>query len=283
MTLFMPDVDDIAYASGANKRPPKSLDDFTGKVTSLSPFKVNQLGAVDSHGEPISVEVTPLNSALGADIGDYVYVVKRKNGHLIAIDKIGGQGGNIVLLWENTNLSATFTSTTLNIDWSPYKFLFFENYTPAGGGLNPHTEISVVSTNDTSISKFVSIVRETMIFRRVELGSGTIYISTAYWYREWNGSAPEQGNPYLTPYRIYGVRELGSSPGGGGGGGGGTDNYNNLTNKPTITEPIYGTNPAQYSTVVIQGDQTFDDLGMHPLTNTEINDLITTANAIQGV
>ena len=64
---------------------------------------------------------------------------------------------------------------------------------------------------------------------------------------------------------------------GGSGGSGGTTNYNELSNKPTITEPIYGT--SEYSTVVLQGDKTFDELGMHPFSNAEINELIAIADA----
>ncbi len=49
----------------------------------------------------------------------------------------------------------------------------------------------------------------------------------------------------------------------GGGGGGGTTNYNLLTNLPQING------------VTLKGDKSFDDLGMQPLTNEQMNALLT--------
>lgn len=49
-----------------------------------------------------------------------------------------------------------------------------------------------------------------------------------------------------------------------GGGGGGTTNYNSLTNLPQING------------VTLKGDKSFDDLGMQPLTNEQMNALLTT-------
>lgn len=49
-----------------------------------------------------------------------------------------------------------------------------------------------------------------------------------------------------------------------GGGGGGTTNYNLLTNLPQING------------VTLKGDKSFDDLGMQPLTNEQMNALLTT-------
>lgn len=48
----------------------------------------------------------------------------------------------------------------------------------------------------------------------------------------------------------------------GGGGGGGTTNYNLLTNLPQING------------VTLKGDKSFDDLGMQPLTNEQMNELL---------
>lgn len=48
-----------------------------------------------------------------------------------------------------------------------------------------------------------------------------------------------------------------------GGGGGGTTNYNLLTNLPQING------------VTLKGDKSFDDLGMQPLTNEQMNALLT--------
>lgn len=47
-----------------------------------------------------------------------------------------------------------------------------------------------------------------------------------------------------------------------GGGGGGTTNYNLLTNLPQING------------VTLKGDKSFDDLGMQPLTNEQMNALL---------
>lgn len=47
-----------------------------------------------------------------------------------------------------------------------------------------------------------------------------------------------------------------------GGGGGGTTNYNLLTNLPQING------------VILKGDKSFDDLGMQPLTNEQMNELL---------
>lgn len=47
-----------------------------------------------------------------------------------------------------------------------------------------------------------------------------------------------------------------------GGGGGGTTNYNLLTNLPQING------------VTLKGDKSFDDLGMQPLTNEQMNELL---------
>jgi hypothetical protein len=51
-------------------------------------------------------------------------------------------------------------------------------------------------------------------------------------------------------------------------------NYDKLINKPTITEPVYLANPPETNTVVIQGDNSFDDLGMKHLSNVELQDII---------
>jgi len=48
----------------------------------------------------------------------------------------------------------------------------------------------------------------------------------------------------------------------GGGGGGGTTNYNLLNNLPQING------------VTLKGDKSFDDLGMQPLTNEQMNALL---------
>lgn len=263
----MANIDDIAYAIGANRRDAPGIKDWFGKVVSVSPFKVARLGS------EVGVECVNLSSA---SVDDMVYVLKRPDGQCVAIGKVGGGSTGLELLWENSSVSTTVGSITVDVDWTPYKFLFVECYTPAGAGLAAHTEVSVVSTNDPDTPKFVTIIREASIFRRIELRSGSIYISQGYWYREWNGSSPEVGNQYITPYRIYGVRELVASSGGGGGEGG-TSNYNELTNKPSITEPVYGT--SEYSTVTIQGNKTFDELGMHPFSESEIESLLTAADA----
>ena len=48
----------------------------------------------------------------------------------------------------------------------------------------------------------------------------------------------------------------------GGGGGGGTTNYNLLNNLPQING------------VTLKGDKSFDDLGMQPLTNEQMDSLL---------
>jgi len=53
-----------------------------------------------------------------------------------------------------------------------------------------------------------------------------------------------------------------------------SNDYSDLDNKPTITEPVYLSDPPATSTVVISGDNSFDDLGMKRLTNLEIQDII---------
>lgn len=50
---------------------------------------------------------------------------------------------------------------------------------------------------------------------------------------------------------------------GGGGGGGGTDDYNDLRNKPKIEGVILG------------GDKSFEDLNLEPITNWEIEFMLT--------
>lgn len=49
--------------------------------------------------------------------------------------------------------------------------------------------------------------------------------------------------------------------------GHGTIDYNELENKPSITEP-------DFHTVIIEGDKTFDELGMRPLDALDIISLL---------
>lgn len=205
-------LDRLAQALGVNDERERDSHSFA---------TVTAVNADGSYQVAFNGSLTSTRAAkcCNAETGDRVLCVL-SNGQVSAIGRVGGEKRTgLELLWENDNVSAVVGSLTLAVDWTPYQFLFVECYTQAGAGLDPHTEVSVISTNDISTPKFVTIVREATIFRRVQLQSGSIYFSQGYWYRDWNGAAPEVGNAYITPYRVYGVTELVAAGGGGGGTG----------------------------------------------------------------
>lgn len=77
----MANIDDIAYAIGADKKNPTGIKDWFGRVVSMSPFKVARLGS------EIGVECVNLAAA---SVGDMVYVLKRPDGQHVSIGTVGG-------------------------------------------------------------------------------------------------------------------------------------------------------------------------------------------------
>lgn len=75
----------------------------------------------------------------------------------------------------------------------------------------------------------------------------------------------EMGN--ITPTIELEVQEIME----GAGSGGGTDNYERLRNKPSINK------------VVLSGDKSFEDLGVSPLSNLEIMNIINKASNEGGM
>lgn len=172
MTVFMPDIDATAKAIGADKKSDPVMGDFTGKVTSLDPFKVKQLGS------SVGIEVTPLGSALNARVGDYVYCVKRPNGHLIAIDVIGA---GVHVLYEDS----TGTSGTVTLSESAASFGYMRIYFKETDDATPvFSSVDVCSPNGKRVQLAVNVTTNAhgwLVGRTVDI-NGTSISNVDGWY-----------------------------------------------------------------------------------------------------
>ena len=77
----MANIDEVAFAIGADSKNESGMKDWFGRVVSTSPFKVARLGSI------VGADCVRL---VDASIGDMVYVIKRPDGQHVAIGKVGG-------------------------------------------------------------------------------------------------------------------------------------------------------------------------------------------------
>ena len=210
----------------------------------------------------------------------YPIMIQRIDGQdVVTIENLRVKNAGTAVLYDNpsgSNDTITLEDSAANYDYM--RIYFFKNgdssarsstdvYEPDGKRVslimvNPYDESNVQAVGKAVTISGTSITncrRETY----ANTGNGGIWVTTT--------------TPTICIYRVEAWSGGASIGFGGGGGGSGTSNYNELTNKPTITEPIYGT--SEYSTVTIQGNKTFDELGMHPFSETEIESLLTAADA----
>ena len=167
----MANIDDIAYAIGADKKNPTGIKDWFGRVVSMSPFKVARLGS------EIGVECVNLAAA---SVGDMVYVLKRPDGQHVSIGTVGG-GVTPVVLYNNSS----GTSGTANLSQSAANFshmrIYFKYNTDS-----VYSSETVYSPN----GKYVQLtINETSgangwLMGKMVVVSGTTVYNNGNWYGE---------------------------------------------------------------------------------------------------
>ena len=106
------------------------------------------------------------------------------------------------LLWENPSPTSTFASTTLNIDWAPYKFILILSSIGNSTGTNGHI-IHLMDTVQSDVTYNFSGrgggVNERSL-RTCKLTSSGIYFGSGI------NPGTETGDKYMVPIRIYGIK-----------------------------------------------------------------------------
>lgn len=261
-------LDRLAHALGVNDEREHDSHSF---ATVMS---INQDGSyqVAFNG---STSSTRAAKCCNAAAGDRVLCLI-SHGQVSAIGRVGGDVGKMpTVLYDNpsgNNGNITLSESVANYDyvrvyfWCNAQHSSSDVYKPNG------KDVSLMAVRSASASSSFHYGGATYHFNGTSLTLSTTGIADS------NGGWSGRASTYI--YRVEAWSD-GASVGFGtyvdGGGSGGTANYNELTNKPTITEPVYGTD--RYSTVTIQGNKTFDELGMHPFSELEIESLLTAADA----
>lgn len=171
----MANIDDIAYAIGADKKNPTGIKDWFGRVVSMSPFKVARLGS------EIGVECVNLAAA---SVGDMVYVLKRPDGQHVSIGTVGGGVTPTTLyttLYNNssgTNGTVTLSQSAANFDHIRIAFGYpTDNVHQSITVCNPNGKYTQLCIPETSGSNGWVIGRNVYI-------SGTSIATRGNWYGE---------------------------------------------------------------------------------------------------
>lgn len=222
----MANIDDIAYAIGADKKNPTGIKDWFGRVVSMSPFKVARLGS------EIGVECVNLAAA---SVGDMVYVLKRPDGQHVSIGTVGG-GALPSVLYDNpsgSNEAITLEDSAANYD---YMRIYFRK----SGDSDAHNAVDIHEPDGKRASLFLSNAYSSsaiqFVGQTVTISGNTItpYNIGGYYNVNGGGAGTSSKPLYITRVEAWsGGASIGFGGGSGGGGEGGVPVTDVLYNNDT--------------------------------------------------
>lgn len=257
----MANIDDIAYAIGADKKNPTGIKDWFGRVVSMSPFKVARLGS------EIGVECVNLAAA---SVGDMVYVLKRPDGQHVSIGTVGGGAFPTVLYDNPSGYNGNITLEESVADYDYIRVYFFISR----DGTTTYASTDVYEPNGKTVSLFGT--RNATYNSRFNYGGATYSISNSTMTLVSSGVADSSGsvagdwNTYI--YRVEawsGGASIGFGGGsGGGGGGGGGSQIDLLWTNPNPTSAFAAQDVSipwqNYKFLIVEHyTDTIGDLGSH--------------------
>lgn len=258
----MANIDDIAYAIGADKKNPAGIKDWFGRVVSMSPFKVARLGS------EIGVECVNLAAA---SVGDMVYVLKRPDGQHVSIGRVGGSSIPVVLYDDETG-----TQGTITLPESAENFEYMRIYFRTDDGTEYVNSADIYQPNGKRPELTIAHANGSNMW--VKTSTVVIDGTSIRPSGSQHGNAAISGGSYGSTNPIYITRieawsggasiGFGGGSGGGGGGGGGGSQIDLLWTNPNPTSAFSAQDVSipwqNYKFIIIEHyTDTLDSLGSH--------------------